>query len=448
MNKSNPNDSQESPAAEGEVPFTDGIWRPFGAHPASSWRSTSGWTIICLVVSLFISSLLSSYFQDFYKDHKGLALLILATVATAVIVTKGKRAAPYLLVISWLLIIERSHLSLASLDRLSARIESVLTVRPPENERKDFSPLPAVKPVVDSTATAQLSPVAPIVAKSFSPPAPTASASPVLPTPMPTAIDDAKMKAEMAFERSEVSWRSSEYNGTCNEFEMGFALSHFPPYSQFSHYLAACICARRTNLPGLSSENFLDTFGWTTPFSAYAVLCGYTGFLRTADSYSAIQLVDKSTGKVDAVTWPGPIINYLHGQMSRTQLISSVQGNLSQQSEACTFMGIQELYSGNRSYGIQLLQWVEKWGQKDGWIYNLAISELGRVSVNPQPIVRPEVMVLNGSTDGSFNPSLNVRVSWLPQPPVLRAQNHPASPPNNSTRRPVTPVSNNPSRHP
>ena len=211
-------------------------------------------------------------------------------------------------------------------------------------------------------------------------------------SPMPSEAD--KATAQAGFNRTEMFWKTAEYDKVCDEFERAFSLYPVPPYSTLCDYIVACACVKRGETAGRFGELSLAAFGWQRPLSAYHVLYGYTGYRQAGNTSAAQQLLDKAALKCNPAAWPYPIIAYLRGEIDASAVFDRAGNNQLWNTEARTFVGVKQLYDGNGTEGSENLAWVKQRGNKNDLAYVLASSEMDHISLreeSPIPVQQPLV---------------------------------------------------------
>jgi tetratricopeptide (TPR) repeat protein len=188
-------------------------------------------------------------------------------------------------------------------------------------------------------------------------------------------------KYAMAYNSRGNAWQAKkDYDRAIADYNEAIRID--PKYARpyFGRAATLLIAAR----PGAGAEAraLLDRFGWRDDSSIYAVLVGYFGDRRDHRDDEARRILDDAAGKLDKEAWPYPVVRCLRGDIDATALLAAASDN-DKQTEAHAYLGLDRLFSGERSQAIEHLRWVKEHGNPDFVEYTLAVAELDRLEAEP-----------------------------------------------------------------
>ena len=105
--------------------------------------------------------------------------------------------------------------------------------------------------------------------------------------------------------------------------------------------------------------------------SAYPLLIAYFAYLEADDQRNAQASLDYALRNKPLNVWPSPVIDYLAGSSTTSELIGYVQ-NSAQETEAHTYIGLKLRTEGDEDAAKKHLEWVARNGDKRVFEYTLA----------------------------------------------------------------------------
>lgn len=105
--------------------------------------------------------------------------------------------------------------------------------------------------------------------------------------------------------------------------------------------------------------------------SAYPLLIAYFAYLEADDQRNAQASLDYALRNKPLNVWPSPVIDYLAGSSTVSELIGYVQ-NSAQETEAHTYIGLKFRAEGDEDVAKKHLEWVARNGDKRVFEYTLA----------------------------------------------------------------------------
>ena len=105
--------------------------------------------------------------------------------------------------------------------------------------------------------------------------------------------------------------------------------------------------------------------------SAYPLLIAYFAYLEADDQRNAQASLDYALRNKPLNVWPSPVIDYLAGSSTASELIGYVQ-NSTQETEAHTYIGLKFRAEGDEDAAKKHLEWVARNGDKRVFEYTLA----------------------------------------------------------------------------
>ena len=105
--------------------------------------------------------------------------------------------------------------------------------------------------------------------------------------------------------------------------------------------------------------------------SAYPLLIAYFAYLEADDQGNAQASLDYALRNKPLNVWPSPVIDYLAGSSTASELIGYVQ-NSAQETEAHTYIGLKLRTAGDEAAAKKHLEWVARNGDKRVFEYTLA----------------------------------------------------------------------------
>ena len=116
------------------------------------------------------------------------------------------------------------------------------------------------------------------------------------------------------------------------------------------------------------------------PDTAYAVILGALALRRAGKQQEAAKFISEWKPRLDALTWPAPVIEYLEGRMQESALLAAARGP-GELTEALAYIGASLLAAGQRQKGIDVLQRALREGEPGYLEYDLAYHELRRLGL-------------------------------------------------------------------
>ena len=110
----------------------------------------------------------------------------------------------------------------------------------------------------------------------------------------------------------------------------------------------------------------------------YAMLYGAFAFKMLHDEDSARKMIDDAYERSIKDYWPGPIVSYMHGDISADQLEKLARGD-QRGTEARAFLGVNQALSGDRTTALKTLNWVKNFGDGHFYEYPIAITTLAHL---------------------------------------------------------------------
>jgi tetratricopeptide (TPR) repeat protein len=105
--------------------------------------------------------------------------------------------------------------------------------------------------------------------------------------------------------------------------------------------------------------------------SAYPLLIAYFAYLEADDQRNAQASLNYALRNKPINVWPSPVIDYLAGSSTASELIGYVQ-NSAQETEAHTYIGLKLRAEGDENTAKKHLEWVARNGDNRVFEYTLA----------------------------------------------------------------------------
>jgi tetratricopeptide (TPR) repeat protein len=130
----------------------------------------------------------------------------------------------------------------------------------------------------------------------------------------------------------------------------------------------------------LTSANKSDLSG------LYMVLVGYFGLRQAHMDIAARAFIDEYAKDFNTSDWPYPVIKYLRREITAQELFNlAIVEDKKIEVRARVYLGLDMSLSGQRESALEHLRWVKEYGAITSREYALAVSELSRLEVLPQP---------------------------------------------------------------
>lgn len=190
------------------------------------------------------------------------------------------------------------------------------------------------------------------------------------------------------FDAAVHAYDAADYGKCCDDFEAGLKIANQGPYEAGWKYIAACVFLGRGEAAGRAAADFLNEFGWHSAaphsrgdWSPWVVLFGSAGYFQAGDKEAAGRLLAAGAEKCDSKQRLYPVIACLHGDTGPEALLASLGRNDLTLTEAKAFLGVRELYAGDRIKGLGWLMAVALRNNRNLEVYPLAMIELRRTLV-------------------------------------------------------------------
>lgn len=126
------------------------------------------------------------------------------------------------------------------------------------------------------------------------------------------------------------------------------------------------------------AKRFLELGGWRGYHSAYAVIMGHLGGLRSEQPGQARTFLDDAEARCDTSSWPYPVVKYLRGEIDEAKLLAAATDN-EKMTEARCYLGLKLIQQKQTEAALAHLHWVTEHGDPSFLEYTLAQAEIDRL---------------------------------------------------------------------
>jgi tetratricopeptide (TPR) repeat protein len=138
--------------------------------------------------------------------------------------------------------------------------------------------------------------------------------------------------------------------------------------------LANCFLGKWQKSDEFSDKYFLSP-DWSQSDCSRLLPISYVSYAASNKAEMGRKLVEDALAKVDQSKWPYPILQFLHHDIGRDQLIEKAADE-EKMTDAQVFIALDDVLNGNGSLVEEKLKWLAEKGKKDQFSCELAFREL------------------------------------------------------------------------
>jgi lipoprotein NlpI len=129
--------------------------------------------------------------------------------------------------------------------------------------------------------------------------------------------------------------------------------------------------------------NYIQIEGWRDEHSQYMFLLWYFSLRQLKkDDFAKTKLLT-AIAQADPTDWPYPVLQYLNGSLSLSELLVQAKTN-DQQTEAHAYAGLDLSIKGERDAALEHLRWVRDKGNRRFVEYEIAMVEIAKLEAARQ----------------------------------------------------------------
>jgi tetratricopeptide (TPR) repeat protein len=129
--------------------------------------------------------------------------------------------------------------------------------------------------------------------------------------------------------------------------------------------------------------NYIQIEGWRDEHSQYMFLLWYFSLRQLKkDDFAKTKLLT-AIAQADPTDWPYPVLQYLNGSLSLSDLLVQAKTN-DQQTEAHAYAGLDLSIKGERDAALEHLRWVRDKGNRRFVEYEIAMVEIAKLEAAKQ----------------------------------------------------------------
>ena len=169
--------------------------------------------------------------------------------------------------------------------------------------------------------------------------------------------------------RGLAAFKMEAFSEALNSFEKAVAKK---PNGLFLQSLAwTYLCSGKYNQATEAAQKASLIYGQNGKSAVYPLLIAYFSYLKANDINSAGRTLAYMLLNMSNYKWPQPVVLYLSGKIPAAELISFVT-NLSQETEAHTYIGMKLNIEGKLEDSKRHLEWVSRKGDSQLFQYTVA----------------------------------------------------------------------------
>ena len=134
----------------------------------------------------------------------------------------------------------------------------------------------------------------------------------------------------------------------------------------------------RGEAAALDATKFLELTDWHSERAKFTIIIATLGYRRAGNEAAAKQTLDLAFQRTDKTKWPYPIIKYLRGELSASDLLALATNN-NLMTEARAYIGMDLLLKDQKEEALAHFRWVKENGNRSFVEYKMAVAELGRI---------------------------------------------------------------------
>ena len=138
----------------------------------------------------------------------------------------------------------------------------------------------------------------------------------------------------------------------------------------FIRYLL-CSRTHRLHLGHAAGETYIGQRGWNDPWSPYIALLNHVMLRRAGDAKAANQILAEADRFVPADQWPAPILQFLRGNLSATELLASATER-DRATLARYYVGVERWLAGDVTAARAHFDWITTSGDPSFLQHQLA----------------------------------------------------------------------------
>jgi tetratricopeptide (TPR) repeat protein len=119
--------------------------------------------------------------------------------------------------------------------------------------------------------------------------------------------------------------------------------------------------------------------GWKGRRSVYTVILGHFAALRGGRNDQAKSFLDEAAARADKSVWPYPVVGYLRGESTQSELLAAATDN-DKMTEVRCFLGLDLIQKKENDSALAHFRWVKEHGNRRSVEYVIALAELAKLT--------------------------------------------------------------------
>jgi tetratricopeptide (TPR) repeat protein len=174
--------------------------------------------------------------------------------------------------------------------------------------------------------------------------------------------------------------RREDYSKAIDDYTETIRLTPGSVDAQFERSILQIMLMRSEAIDGFKA--ILDAEDGLGTVSPYAVILGHLAAKRVKDEAEARAFLGVRAAKLDADTWPFPVVKLLQGGLDEAKVLALADDD-DQRTEARCYLGLISLLKGRKAEALTHFRWVRDHVTKSMGEYSIAMSELKRLKEPP-----------------------------------------------------------------
>jgi tetratricopeptide (TPR) repeat protein len=178
------------------------------------------------------------------------------------------------------------------------------------------------------------------------------------------------------YDRANALRQTGDWRGALGEYDQAIVLE--PKRAEL--YVVRGWARLCTGVDGADydARSYLALRGWRDGMSPYMAVLGVLGAQAARRPADARHILEDSRTEFPRTAWPGPVLRYLHGDLTATALLETAK-NEKQKTEARAFLGVERLLSGDSKAASEHLRWAGDHARAGSIAGDVARAFLGRI---------------------------------------------------------------------
>ncbi len=181
----------------------------------------------------------------------------------------------------------------------------------------------------------------------------------------------------LAYNNRGFAWLvKKEFDKAIADFDQAIRLDHKDVFAYINRSAAQMILRQGDAMAGFKTVIKLE--GGNGELSPYAVILGHLAARLAHDATEARAFLERARGKVDADSWPYPVVELFRGEIDEPALLAAATDDDLRTGARC-YLGLAHELKDDKEQALDHFRWVRDHGNPGFVEYWIAVAELERL---------------------------------------------------------------------